>query len=462
MQGASHHTVLEDSTVFLCEFPMYSRKLRDVSLAERARSRENDEQFRCSDLRINRSMNRFVALVAVVSLQFAVPQAATVLAQTDTGSSTIRIATFNCSLNRNADGELIRDLKGGNDRQARKVARILRIVRPAILLLNEFDFDEQGQALKCFITDYLESSADWASEPPVAYPYSFTAAVNTGVPSGHDLDHDGNTSGPADALGFGRFPGQYGMLVLSQFPIKADSVRSFQKLLWRTMSDAVVPAASTPGAMPWYDDNDLSILRISSKSHWDIPVTIHDQVVHLLASHPTPPAFDGPEDRNGRRNYDEIRLWAEYISDGPKDWLVDDAGTVGPLAADASFVILGDQNADPADGNSFPQAIQQLLNHPRVNSTVIPSSSGAVSAAAEQGGMNLQHKGIAAQDTSDFSDSAVGNLRVDYVLPSRDLKTGAAAVYWPAPGEPGADLVDCSDHRLVWIEISVGKAVLER
>ena len=76
--------------------------------------------------------------------------------------------------------------------------------------------------------------------------------------------------------------------------------------------------------------------------------------------------------------------------------------------------------------------------------------------------MNRQHQGDAAQDTSDFSDAYVGNLRVDYVLPSRDLKTEDAAVYWPAPGEPGADLVDCSDHRLVWIEISVGTAAEER
>jgi len=407
-------------------------------------------------------MIRDVALVAVSLAVFVIARPGIVCAQSDAGSTAVRLATFNCSLNRNADGELIRDLKGGDDQQAQKVARILRTVRPAIVLLNEFDFDEQGQALQCFLTEYLESSAEWASEPPISYPHSFTAAVNTGVASGHDLDHDGITTGPADALGFGRFPGQYGMVVLSQFPIKADSIRSFQKLLWRTMPDAVVPAASTPGAMPWYDDNDLSILRLSSKSHWDIPVTIHGQVVHLLASHPTPPAFDGSEDRNGRRNHDEIRLWAEYISADSGGWLVDDAGTVGPLAADASFVILGDQNADPADGNSFPQAIQQLLNHPRVNSTVIPSSSGAVSAAEEQGGMNRQHQGDAAQDTSDFSDSAVGNLRVDYVLPSRDLKTGDAAVYWPAPGEPGADLVDCSDHRLVWIQLRVGKAAEAR
>ena len=36
------------------------------------------------------------------------------------------------------------------------------------------------------------------------------------------------------------------------------------------------------------------------------------ETVHFLVSHPTPPVFDGPEDRNGPRNYDEIRFWADY------------------------------------------------------------------------------------------------------------------------------------------------------
>ena len=50
----------------------------------------------------------------------------------------------------------------------------------------------------------------------------------------------------------------------------------------------------------------------------------------------------------------------------------------GPAAAGsspgASFVIAGDQNSDPLDGDSIPGAIQQLLDHPQVNDQVTPDS----------------------------------------------------------------------------------------
>ena len=388
----------------------------------------------------------------VVTFAFVVGSSA--IAQETTGAETIRIATFNCSLNRNKAGELVIDLKGGGNEQARQVAGILRIVRPDIVLLNEFDYDENSTSINLFRQDYLEAEGDWTSEPPLILAYTFSGPVNTGVPSGLDLDHDGKTTGWGDAFGFGRFPGQYGMVLLSRFPIEANAVRTFQNLLWKNMPASAVPAAITGGAEAWYSVADLETLRLSSKSHWDVPVTIGDRTLHALVSHPTPPAFDGTEDRNGRRNHDEIRLWAEYISDQPNAWLTDDKGIAGGLASDASFVILGDQNADPNDGDSFAGAIDQLLKHPRIDSTHIPVSDGAVDAAKTQGKVNNQHKGDPAHDTSDFSDGSVGNLRADYVLPSRDLKVRASSVFWPVPGNPGADLVDCSDHRLVWMDIT--------
>ena len=219
------------------------------------------------------------------------------------------------------------------------------------------------------------------------------------------------------------------------------------------MPNAALPPAAETGDGMWYNDEDLNVLRLSSKSHWDVPVKIDSRIVHILASHPTPPAFDGPEDRNGRRNHDEIRLWAEYLSNAPQSWLVDDNGKAGPLDSTADFVILGDQNADPNDGGSFEKAINLLLTNPRVNADNVPSSLGGAHAATTQRGINLQHKGDSMQDTADFSDRSVGNLRADYALPSRTLTTVAAGVYWPIPNEPGSDLVNCSDHRLVWIDI---------
>ena len=388
--------------------------------------------------------------LSAISCGFMLPA----IVQEPTGSETIRIATFNCSLNRNKAGDLESDLRGGGNEQARQVARILRIVKPDIVLLNEFDYDEASTSIDIFRNDYLEAEGDWTSEPALKMPYAFSGPVNTGVPSGLDLDHDGKTNGWGDAFGFGRFPGQYGMVVLSRFPIEATAVRTFQNLLWKNMPNSAVPAATTAGAELWYSESDLATLRLSSKSHWDLPVKIGDKTLHLLVSHPTPPAFDGTEDRNGRRNHDEIRLWADYISDQPNAWLTDDKGIAGGIASYSPFVILGDQNADPHDGDSFDRAIDQLLKHPRINATHIPVSDGAIEAAKTQGKINNQHTGDPAHDTSDFNDGSVGNLRADYVLPSRDLRVSTCKVFWPMPGDPGADLAKCSDHRLVWIDIS--------
>ncbi|MFM7039507.1 MAG: endonuclease/exonuclease/phosphatase family protein [Planctomycetaceae bacterium] len=365
----------------------------------------------------------------------------------------IRVATFNCSLNRDAAGQLERDLNTDKNLQARKVARILRQVRPEIVLLNEFDFSDPSTAAFSFLKNYLGATADWAVEEPLEYAYYWTGPVNTGVPSGRDLDHDGKSDGPGDAFGFGRFPGQYGMLLLSKFPIRNQQVRTFQRLLWKQMPNALLPV--DPGTQQnWYSSEDLQVFRLSSKSHWDVPVEIGSHVLHLLASHPTPPAFDGAEDRNGRRNHDEIRLWRDYLTPDAGNWIQDDAGKMGGLPVDASFVILGDLNADPIDGGSVTGAIQQLLQHPRVRSEPAPTSEGGEQATAKQKGINQQHRGPAATDTADFSDRSVGNLRADYVLPSRDLQVLSATVFWPTTGESAA-LVDCSDHRLVFLDLQI-------
>lgn len=369
-------------------------------------------------------------------------------------ADTIRIATFNCSLNRNKSEELLSDLQSGNNKQAREVAAILRTVRPDIVLLNEFDYDAAGASIDAFRRNYLEATGDWTSQPVLKLEYAYSGPVNTGVPSGLDLDHDGKTDGSGDAFGFGRFPGQYGMVILSRFPIDVAAARSFQNLLWKSMPSSAVPAAVTTGAETWYSESDLATIRLSSKSHWDVPVRISDKTLHILASHPTPPAFDGPEARNGRRNHDEIRLWAEYVSDHPNAWLIDDKGVAGGLHSSASFVILGDQNADPNDGDSFDGAIDLLLKHPRIDASHVPKSEGGVEATKTQGKINNKHKGDSSHDTSDFSDGSVGNLRADYVLPSLGMDVRASHVFWPEKGEAGADLVDCSDHRLVWIDVA--------
>lgn len=369
----------------------------------------------------------------------------------------VRFATFNASLNRNAPGDLVRDLSTGTNAQARTVAEIIQRADPDVLLVNEFDHVEGGVAAELFRDNYLAVGQNGAD--PVDYPYYYVAPSNTGVPSGHDLDNNGTVGGGNDAFGFGLFPGQYGMVVYSKYPIATDDVRTFQRFLWKDMPGAMLPDdPATAAPADWYSPDELEDVRLSSKSHWDVPIRIGRRTVHFLVSHPTPPVFDGPEDRNGTRNFDEIRLWADYVMDRA-DYLYDDEGTYGGLKRGSRFVIAGDQNSDPLDGDSIPGSIQQLLDNPRVDDRFVPSSDGAVEATELQGGVNLTHETPAAEDTADFSEPP-GNIRADYVLPSKGLTTLAGEVFWPVQADPlfrltGVYPFPSSDHRLVWLDVRV-------
>ncbi|MGJ4802389.1 endonuclease/exonuclease/phosphatase family protein [Luteimonas sp. SDU82] len=367
----------------------------------------------------------------------------------------LRVASYNVSLYDEDAGGLIRRLELGNA-QAGRIAAVLQKVRPDIVLLNEFDYDAEGRAADLFQREYLERPQAGGGEP-LRYPYRYLAPVNTGVPSGLDLDGNGQVGGTGrergnDAWGYGLHPGQYGMLVLSRHPIDVARVRSFQRLQWSAMPGARRPVDPATGA-PFHPDAVWEQLRLSSKSHWDVPVDTPLGEIHLLASHPTPPAFDGPEKRNVARNHDEIRLWHEYITPAPGQdaWLCDDAGRCGGLDAGARFVILGDLNSDPVDGNGDPAAIRSLIGHPRLLRHEPPASEGAALAAASAPG-NEGHRGVHAHDTGRFGPR-VGNLRLDYALPSTGFRLSGSGVFWPPPGHPDEAIATASDHHLVWVDL---------
>ena len=172
----------------------------------------------------------------------------------------------------------------------------------------------------------------------------------------------------------------------------------------------------------------------------------------MLASHPTPPSFDGPDDHNGLRNADEILFWRLYVAAAGAPALVDDAGKARRARAGRPFVIMGDNNSDPVDGDSVAGAADQLLTADRVIDPK-PTSAGGPEAATAQGGANVAQRGDPRYDTGDFNDRAPGNLRVDYVLPSTPLSVVGSAVFWPVASDPLARLNDTSDHHSVWVDV---------
>ncbi|GAA4381557.1 endonuclease/exonuclease/phosphatase family protein [Paeniglutamicibacter cryotolerans] len=358
-------------------------------------------------------------------------------------ASKLRIATFNTSLNREYAGALASDLSTPQNAQGRAVAEIVQRSAPDILLVNEFDYDAKGESAGYFRTNYLAVGQN--GQDGIDYPYVYAAPSNTGVPSGADLDRDGTVGGPADALGYGDFEGQYGMVLYSRYPILTGQVRTLQNFLWADMPDSRLPT-------DFYSPLKRKVLRLPSKSQWDVPVQVGDAVIHVIAAHPTPPVFDGPEKRNQRRNHDEIRLINDYVTGGKAaKYIYDDAGKRGGLAKGEKFVVLGDLNSDPARGDSDPVAITSLLGN-KLLRDVKPASPSVT-------GDPIPGQPVTENvNTADFGRGALGMLRVDYVLPSRNLLPEAAGVFWPGPGSPGNLLVSgwpsaSSDHRLVWVDV---------
>ena len=327
--------------------------------------------------------------------------------------------------------------------QIKNIAEIIQIVKPDIILLNEFDnSDKNHQALKSFINNYLNKSQQ--GKPAINYPYFYQGPVNTGVNSG--LDIDGNGKGnqlPGDGYGYGHFPGHFAMALLSKYPIDLASIRTFQYFKRKDMPNALKPINPKTNK-PWYSDEVWQALRLSSKSHWDIPVNVNGKKIHILASHPTPPVFDGAEDSNGKRNHDEIRFWVDYISAEKSGYIYDDKGIKGGLNSNDSFVILGDLNASVSDGSAITSGIGALLSDDKVQDAMPTSEAG------------IKHS---PENTNAKHHTAYWRMRADYVLPSvSGFTINDSGIFWPLKDNENYRLIKdrkaSSDHRLVWLELT--------
>ena len=369
--------------------------------------------------------------------------------------STLRIATFNVSMEAlnylpselgkevKPNGNELAEALAQNHQQIRNIAEIIQRVNPDVILLNEFDSnDESHQSLKLFISQYLAKSQQ--GENAITYPYFYQGPVNTGVASGFDFNNDNKIGElPNDAFGYGLFSGHFGMALLSKYPIVKDKIRTFQLFKWRDMPNAMMPI-NPETKTSWYNEKAWNNFRLSSKSHWDIPLNVNGEELHILASHPTPPVFDGPEDRNGKRNFDEIRFWIDYLTPTAASYIYDDNNNFGGLAEDKAFIILGDLNADAVDGNAIKSGIEQLITHTRVSDPK-PTSQGG----------KLHRK----DNPNAKNHTAYWGMRADYALPSKaQLNIVGSGIFWPTKVEPEFRLIKdraaSSDHRLVWVDVA--------
>ncbi|WP_205518680.1 endonuclease/exonuclease/phosphatase family protein [Pseudotabrizicola algicola] len=296
----------------------------------------------------------------------------------------MRLAYWNTDLNRAGPGLLLRDLRLGRADDLRVAARTIAALQADVLVISGFDYDAGGLAL-----------AALNAALPQPYDHLRPLRPNTGIASGFDLDGNGRSDEARDAIGFGRFPGEGGMAILSRLPLDAAASVDHSGLLWRDLPGA---------ALPPLPEGAAEMLRLSTTGHHDTAVVLPDgRRLHLLTWHATPPAFDG--ERNIRRNHDEAAFWLHLLD--------------SPQAPQAPFVLIGQANVDPDKGNGDPAALRALLADTRLQD-------------------------VLAGDTVDYG-GALGVLRVSYILPSASITvTGAGH----APQPEGAR------HHPIWMEIS--------
>ncbi len=300
----------------------------------------------------------------------------------------LRVATWHADFSRKGPGLLLRDMRDDDPGIDAAVAEIAAAA-PDVIVLTSFDYDHGGVALAAL-------AARIAAQGP-AYDHRFAARPNTGLGTGRDLDGDGLLGGPRDAQGYGWFAGQGGQAVLSRYPVTLE--RSLTDLLWRDAPDSRI-AGDDPG-------HDLQ--RLSSSAHWALRVDTPHGPWRLLTLAATPPVFDGPEDRNGRRNADEVLLWAHVLD-----------GHLGGFDTPLPTILVGNLNLDPERGEGLGEAAQTILDHPRLQDPLPGQPS--------------------------VTWPGPGEMRVSYVLPTRDLHVlGAATRPEVAPAGP---------HRLVWVDLA--------
>ncbi len=300
----------------------------------------------------------------------------------------LRLAYWNTELTRKGPGELLRDLTRAEMPDIRAAVQTLDQLQADVVVLSGFDFDAGGLTLA-------------ALNALLAAPYAHQMALrpNAGVATGFDLDQNGVLGEARDSMGFGWYPGQAGMAILSRQPFDTVASRDFTSFLWKDL-----PGAHLPPLPAGADE----ILRLSSVSHADTVIRLPTgQSLSLLTWHATTPAFDGPEDRNGLRNADENRFWTLLL-----DGALPHAAPTGP------YILIGQANVDPVKGDGIKEPIQSLLADPRLQNPL-------------------------EGDTVDYG-KGIGPLRVAYILPSAALNVVARGVLHPDTP---------SRHWPIWVDI---------
>ncbi len=335
------------------------------------------------------------------------------------GAETLRIATYNGEMTAKGPGLILAALTMGDDPKLLAVMQAIVRLNADILVLTGIDYDLSGKTLRAL--------ADQLGQQGLVYPFQMALRPNSGIATGLDLDNNGRFGEPRDAQGYGQFAGQAGIAVLSRHPIDTANAVNYSEFLWRDLPGNLMPQDTSPQI--------AAVQRLSSGGHWSVPVILDNgQPLSLLVFYATPPVFDGAEDRNGRRNHDEAAFWLRLL-----------AGELPFAPPSPPFVVMGQSNLDPTDGEGLPDALDALLAHPALQD---PRPMG------NHDRSDPGHSGDPLLDTALYFPGP-GGLRVEVILPSAELQVIGSGVLWPAGSDPfAATLALASRHRPVWVDVT--------
>ena len=228
------------------------------------------------------------------------------------------------------------------------------------------------------------------------------------------------------------------------------------------MPGALLPDdPATPAPADWYSPAELDVFRLSSKSHWDLPILIGRQGRALP---------DEPSDAAGlrrRRRTGTARGTSTRSASGPTTsrparggYIYDDAGRSGGLEPGIAVRDRRRPELRPARRRQHPGRDPATARAPaRQHDSSTPASPGAVEQNALQGGVNLTHR----------SDPKLRHRRLrrrrtaatcgpTTCCRGRTCTSSTRGVFWPLMADPLFRLVGVfpfptSDHRLVWVDV---------
>ena len=206
------------------------------------------------------------------------------------------------------------------------------------------------------------------------------------------------------------------------------------------------------------------MLPLSSKSHWDVPVRIGRR--HAA---PARESSDAARLRRPGRSQWQAQprrdpLLERLPDDGEPAYIRDDAGRTRRVQGQG----VHHHGRPELRSGRWRQPQRRHRRAARASARRTRSSCRRAPAAPRPARRRAapmpRNAATRATDTADFNDRVAGNLRVDYLLPSKGLRVCGGGVFWPAQADPAAALVwgdrppPSSDHRLVWLDVTADGA----